>query len=79
MRKQETEDVPVLYESIPAWRKRTGMATGAVYLRLKRGELRAIKVGRRTLIDVQHGLAFLEGEPWRPAGPVSRRRTKQTI
>lgn len=76
MRKQATEDVPVLYESILAWSKRTGMATGAIYLRLKGGDLRAIKVGRRTLIDVRHGLQWLEREPWRPTGPVSKRASR---
>jgi hypothetical protein len=41
------------------------MTRTATYLALARGDLRAIKQpgGRRTLIDVDHGLAWLRGQP----------------
>ncbi len=71
MKKTTHEDVPVQYEPIPAWNKRTGMTTGTTYARLASGELRAIKVGRRTLIDVGHGLRWLEAQRWHPSGPAA--------
>jgi hypothetical protein len=77
MRKEQTESVPVHYESIAAWSKRSGMTVGSIYQRLKSGELRGVKLGRRTLIDVQRGLQWLENDPWQPSGPVSRRTAKQ--
>ncbi len=76
MRKEQTESVPVQYESIAAWSKRSGMAVGSIYQRLKSGELRGVKLGRRTLIDVQRGLEWLASDPWQPSGPVSCRTTK---
>ena len=73
MQKEEQKAVPVQYESIAAWRDRTGMRTGNIYARLATGELRAIKLGRRTLIDVQHGLRWLDAHRWKPTGPAAKR------
>jgi hypothetical protein len=73
MKKTDTEAVPVSYESISAWSKRSGMKLGAIYARLASGDLRAIKVGRRTLIDVQHGLEWLDANRWKPSGPAAKR------
>jgi hypothetical protein len=51
------------YRAINSWCQLTDMKRGAVYLAITRGDLRAVKVGRRTLIDVQQGLAWLDGLP----------------
>jgi hypothetical protein len=39
------------------------MSRSTTYEALGRGELRAIKLGVRTLIDVEHGLAWLGSMP----------------
>jgi hypothetical protein len=39
------------------------MSRAAVYDALSRGDLRARKLGARTLIDVQHGLAWIDSQP----------------
>jgi hypothetical protein len=39
------------------------MGRTATYEAIGRGDLRAIKAGRRTLIDVDHGLAWLQSLP----------------
>jgi hypothetical protein len=39
------------------------MSTDAVYKALSRGDLKAVKLGKRTMIDVQHGLAWLASLP----------------
>lgn len=72
MQKEKNQAVHVQYESVLAWSGRSGMRTGAIYARLASGELRAIKVGRRTLIDVQHGLAWLDANRWKPSGPAAK-------
>lgn len=62
----------------------TGMSRSVTYEALGRGDLRAIKLGTRTLIDVEAGLAWLAsmpaaeittGRPRRSAGsPATARR-----
>jgi len=39
------------------------MGRSSVYEALGRGDLKAIKLGVRTLIDVEHGLAWLASMP----------------
>ena len=51
------------YCTVTDWRSLSGMGRSTVYEALGRGDLRAIKVGTRTLIDVQHGLAWLASLP----------------
>ncbi len=51
------------FEPIPAWTKRSGMTRTGTYIELSRGNLRAIKQGRRTLIDVNAGIAWLRTLP----------------
>jgi hypothetical protein len=51
------------YETIDIWKLRSGMSTDAVYKALSRGDLKAVKLGKRTMIDVQHGLAWLASLP----------------
>jgi len=45
------------------WRELTGMSRSRTYEEIGRGNIRAIKNGRQTLIDVQHGLAWLRSLP----------------
>lgn len=47
----------------PIWCGISGMSRTATYNALGRGDLKAIKVGNRTLIDVEAGLAWLRSQP----------------
>ncbi len=51
------------YATVPDWCAITGMSRSGTYEALGRGDLRAIKLGARTLVDVQHGLAWLASLP----------------
>lgn len=51
------------YAALPQWSALTGMNRTATYLALSRGDLRAVKLGRRTLIHVPSGLAWLNSLP----------------
>jgi hypothetical protein len=51
------------YAPITDWCAISGMRRSSVYEALGRGVLRAIKLGTRTLIDVEHGLAWLASMP----------------
>lgn len=64
MRKtQPRTDITPRFEPIEPWCARSGMTRSSTYEALARGDLRAIKLGKRTLIDVQHGLAWLASLP----------------
>ena len=45
------------------WVKLSGLSLTTTYDLLSRGQLRAVKVGKRVLIDVDHGLAWLAAQP----------------
>ena len=49
--------------TVPDWRALSGMSNTGTYKALSRGDLKAVKLGARTLIDVRHGLAWLRGLP----------------
>jgi hypothetical protein len=53
------------YAPIPQWCALSGMTRSATYVAIGGGCLRAIKQpgGRRTLIDVEQGLAWLDTQP----------------
>jgi hypothetical protein len=51
------------FATIDNWCAISGMGRRVTYDELGRGNLKAIKVGARTLIDVQHGLAWLGSRP----------------
>ena len=56
--------------TVSDWCALSGMSRTSTYLALGAGHLRAIKFGTRTLIDVPHGLAWLDSLPaatFRPA------------
>lgn len=49
--------------TIEGWCALSGMGRSSTYAALARGDLRAVKAGSRTLIDVAHGLAWLDTLP----------------
>jgi hypothetical protein len=51
------------FAPLPAWCALSGMSRTASYNALGRGDLKAIKVGARTLVDVDAGLAWLHSQP----------------
>ncbi len=51
------------YATIENWLGISGMGRRSTYDELGRGNLKAIKVGARTLIDVEAGLAWLRSRP----------------
>ena len=67
------------YGPIAAWCLVSGMKPSTTYAALRDGHLKAIKMGRRTLIDFDAGLAWLAQRPaWAPTGPVAERRSKRS-
>lgn len=58
-----TETAAPAFASIPDWCRLSGMGRTGTYHALSRGDLRARKLGSKTLIDVQHGLAWLNSLP----------------
>lgn len=53
-----TQTTP-LYAKPRKFTELTGIGRSQVYIHLKKGDFRAIKNGRMTLIDVSHALEFL--------------------
>ena len=51
------------YAPLSVWCPLSGMSRSTTYEALGDGRLRAIKLGNRTLIDVEHGLAYLASLP----------------
>lgn len=51
------------FATVIDWTKISGIGRSKTYYLLTTGELRALKVGKRTLIDVQHGLNWLRSLP----------------
>jgi hypothetical protein len=51
------------YCTISDWTILTGMGRATSYDAISRGDLRTKKMGTRTLIDVQHGLKWLDSLP----------------
>lgn len=62
------------FATIPDWCALSGMRRTGVYQAIADGHLRAVKLGGRTLVDVEPGLAWLNSLP--PADirmPATRR------
>lgn len=57
------ESVTPKYAPIGAWEIISGMSRRVTYEKLGTGELRAVKAGTRTLVDVDHGLAYMRSLP----------------
>ena len=51
------------YASIQDWLKISGLGRTTVYHLIAEGKLHAVKAGTRTLVDVEHGLAWLAARP----------------
>ena len=52
-----------VFAQIPVWLEISGMTRTATYQQLAAGNLRAKKCEKRTLIDVEHGLAWIRSLP----------------
>jgi hypothetical protein len=52
-----------VYASVQRWTEISGLSRSGTYRALGAGHLRAIKVGVKTLVDVPHGLAWLNAQP----------------
>jgi len=65
------------YATIPDWCAISGMGRSKTYEALGRGDLRAIKIGNRTLIDVAPGLQWMDSLPQANIRPHGAKRTKQ--
>jgi len=52
-----------VFAPISVWCELTGMGRAMTYDWLSRGRLRAKKLGRKTAIDVPHGLSVLRAQP----------------
>lgn len=51
------------FAPIPAACKITGLGRSVLYEVMARGHIRAVKSGRRTLVDVQSALAYVRNLP----------------
>ena len=51
------------YATIQSWTALSGIGRTKTYEMIGEGKLRAVKAGRRVLIDVEHGLAFMKALP----------------
>ena len=64
------------YLRIRPWCAFSGMSRSATYEALGDGRLKAVKLGTATLIDVEHGLAYLASLPAAEIRPCHRRASK---
>ncbi len=64
------------FATVDDWTTISGMSRRVTYDRLGTGELRAVKVGGRTLIDVEAGLAWMRSLP---APTVRAPRERQPV
>jgi hypothetical protein len=67
------------FAPLAGWMAISGMNRSACYSALGRGDLKAVKLGRRVLINVPAGLAWLKSLPApdiRPASHVARPETQ---
>jgi hypothetical protein len=63
------------FATIDNWCALSGMGRRVTYDEIGRGNIKAIKVGARTLIDVEAGLAWLRS---RPAAVIRAPRQRHT-
>jgi hypothetical protein len=71
LKKQADALVVTRYATISDWLIISGMRKTQTYAALRRGDLRAVKDGKRTLIDVEHGLARLAALPAAKFAPTA--------
>jgi hypothetical protein len=51
------------FAPLPSWMEMSGMKRSGCYNAISRGDLKAIKLGNRTLIDIEAGLTGLRSLP----------------
>ena len=51
------------FATLTDWQRLSGISRSRTYELLAAGQLRAVKLGGRTLIDVEAGLAWMRGLP----------------
>jgi hypothetical protein len=64
------------YLRIRPWCEFSGMSRSVTYEALGDGRLKAVKLGNATLIDVEHGLAYLASLP---AADISTGRARRLV
>jgi hypothetical protein len=69
--------IPIKFAPLSDWFLISGMRRSTTYEALGRGDLRAVKLGGRTLIDVEHGLTWLSTLP--VAQITTGRRDKSSL
>jgi hypothetical protein len=67
------EQLQPKFGTIDTWCQISGISRRITYDLLGEGHLRAIKIGGRTLVDLEHGIAYLRSLP--TASFVPDRRT----
>lgn len=67
--KPDPKSPPPRYASVDEWTRLSGISRTVTYDRIAKGELKAVKVGRRTLVDVEHGLSWIASQPALPRRP----------
>lgn len=60
------------FATIPEWCRLSGMGRTVTYREAALGHLKMVKLGGRTLVDVQHGLKWLESLPVAKIKPQRR-------
>jgi len=60
---KQTANPGVLYMPINPFCALSGLGRTTLYARMSTGEIRAVKVGRRTLVDVEQALGWLASRP----------------
>lgn len=68
---------PPARATVADWCKLSGMGRSTTYEALGNGHLHAVKLGSRTLIDVTHGLAWLNSLPPAVIRPHGTKCTEQ--
>jgi hypothetical protein len=63
------------FGTIDVWMALTGISRRMTYEYLGRGDLKAVKVGTRTLINIEKGLAWLEAQPAAQIRPQKPRKS----
>jgi hypothetical protein len=66
------------YVTIEQWQRLSGDSRSTTYEKLGDGRLRAVKDGKRTKIDAQHGLAQLRSLPPARIRPAKKRTATAT-
>lgn len=61
--KSGSDEVSPVFVTVTHWTKVSGMSRSKTYQEIGRGNLRSVKCGRRTLLDMQAGLDWMRSLP----------------